>query len=55
MRNENDRNDLDPNVPPNSEEVRGREDESFEDEEFEEDLEDQEEYGTDDTSISEVE
>ena len=55
MKNEYDRDQLDPNVPPNDEEVRGREDESFEEEEFEEDLEDQDEYGDESEPISEVE
>jgi hypothetical protein len=55
MRDEDDRNELDPNAPQNDEEVRGREDESFEDEQFEEDLEDQDEFGDDSEPISEVE
>jgi len=55
MRNPDDRNELDPNVPPSTEDVRGREDENAEDEQFEEDLEDLDEFGTDDSSISEVE
>jgi len=55
MKNEDDRNELDPNVPPSDEDVVGREDESFEGEESEKDLEDPDEYGADDESISEVE
>lgn len=55
MRNEGDRDELNPNVPQQDEDVRGREDESLEDEQFEEDLEDQDEYGADEDPVSEVE
>jgi hypothetical protein len=55
MRNEGDRDEVNPNVPLRDEEVRGRQDEGFEEEEFEDDLEDQDEFGTDEDPISEVE
>jgi hypothetical protein len=55
MRNEGDRDELNPNVPPRDEEVRGRQDEDFEEDALEEDLEDQDEYGTEEDPISEVE
>ena len=54
MQNE-DRDQLNPNVPPSDEDVRARQDEGVENEEFEEDLEDQDEFGADEGQVSEVE
>ena len=55
MANAGDRDELNPNVPQTDEEIRGRQDEGFEDEQLEEDLEDQDEFNADEDPVSEVE
>jgi hypothetical protein len=55
MTDPRDRDDLDRNIPQADEDVRGRADKGFDEEDFEEDLEDEEQYGTDRDPVSEVE